>query len=166
MVVFVFVIPFKICFQQLYYLVIKSITVIMYEYADGLKAELVSSFATLGFLDKIQLCKRKPHLESLYMWLAKVPSCNITRRPMTWLYSSLHAKWKYEMKCTIGKKIWKVVFNMFVYSNALHGKENTRKWKFHQMARCGASGHKQAQGCEWVWGRCFSIPTTCEYKKF
>ena len=67
MVVFVFVIPLKICFQQLYYLVIKLITVIMYEYADGLKAELVSSFATLGFLDKIQLRKRKPHLESLYM---------------------------------------------------------------------------------------------------
>ena len=67
MVVFVFVIPFKICFQQLHYLVIKSITVIMYEYADGLKAELVPSFATLGFLDKIQLCKRRTHLESLYM---------------------------------------------------------------------------------------------------
>ena len=63
----VFVIPFKICFQQLHYLVIKSITVIMYEYADGLKAELVPSFATLGFLDKIQLCKRRTHLESLYM---------------------------------------------------------------------------------------------------
>ena len=39
----------------------------MYEYADGLKAVLVPSFVILGFLDKIQLCKRKTHLESLYM---------------------------------------------------------------------------------------------------
>ena len=70
---------------------------------------------------------------------------------MTWLYSSLHAKWKYEMKCTIGKKNLKsgvqcLSFQMHCMGQKILGSESFTRWLV--VVPVDTNRHNGVSGCE------------------